>query len=118
MSKTIFDIIRFYLENVKVDVRSFDVDIFRINFFSHLEIRLLSGKWWFVFPCKTENNTVFVDKPNGIHYDTIILDSDIFQDLFTMDDNQLILTYGKFYPDYLSGDLSVLYDGIVKEITS
>lgn len=118
MSKTIFDIMRFYLENVKVDVRSFDVDIFRINFFSHLEIRLLSGKWWFVFPCKSENNNVFVDKPNAGYYDTIILDSDIFLDLFTMDDNQLILTYGKFYPDYLSGDLSVLYDGIVKEITS
>lgn len=88
-----------------------------INLECHiLEIRLLSGKWWFVFP-RYKKKILSIDKPNkNGGYDTIMIDGEIFDDLFTMDDNQLVLIYGKFYPDYLSGDQTELYNTIVKHL--
>ena len=117
MIRTIFDIMRLYLENPRRGIYDLEIDIFMINFAQHLEIRLLSEGWWFTFTSEEENGSVYIDRPNKTcGYDTIALDPEIFQDLFTMDDNQLILTYGKFYPDYLSGDLTELYNAIKKKI--
>ena len=32
------------------------------------------------------------------------------EDIQTMNDQQLVLSYGRFYPDYLGGDLTEVYD--------
>ena len=119
MTKTIFDILRFFIENPRGERYNLRIDNFVVNLDEHLEIRLRTDQWWFVFPETTSlNSAVSVDKPVDNRYDTIILPPEIFEDLFTMDDNQLILSYGRFYPDYLHGDLSSLYDTIKKEICS
>lgn len=117
--KTIFDILRLYIKTQIKEGNSifFDLGTHTIKLgCCNLEIRLQSGKWWFVFPGIRENK-ISVDKPNKTgEYDTIKIDGVIFDDLFTMDDSQLILIYGKFYPDYLSGDQTELYDAIVKHL--
>lgn len=116
--KTIFDILRLWIKNPIEDEIYFELNNLRINLDEYLEINLLSDKWWFAFPQYRENK-ISVDKPNRTGgYDTIMLDGEIFDDLFTMDDNQLILSYGRFYPEYLSGELTELYDRISKEINS
>lgn len=117
--KTIFDILRLYIKIPKIEGNtiSFDLDNHNIDLgYYNLAIRLLSDKYWFVFP-SYERNELRIDKPNRTGgYDTIMIDEGVHQDLFTMDDNQLVLTYGKFYPDYLSGDQTELYDAIVKQL--
>ena len=116
--KTIFDILRLWVKTPIEDEIYFELNNFRIYLDEYLEIKLQSDKWWFSFP-GDRKKIISVDKPDKTgNFDTIMLDWEIFDDLFTMDDNQLILTYGRFYPEYLSGDLTGLYDRISKEINS
>ena len=83
---------------------------------SYLQSKILSDEWWFVFSRNRDKN-IPVNKPNSIgSYDVLLVDGEIFDDVFIMDDNQLILTYGKFYPEYLSGDQTELYNTIVKKL--
>ena len=117
--KTIFDILRLYIKTPieEGNTISFDLDnhIIKLGYY-HLTIKLLSDKWWFRFP-SYERGILQIDKPNKTGgYDTIMIDGGVHQDLFTIDDNQLILIYGRFYPDYLSGDQTELYDAIIKQL--
>ena len=63
---------------------------------------------------------ISIQKPNlnDDGYAEFELDISFLKDIKTMDKNQLILSYGKFYPDYLSGDLTEIYDCLYDNLLS
>lgn len=120
--KTIFDIIRL-LNNTdnhhlrlsnKGYIISFDIN----DVFSAIQIRRESDDFWYAFIIHHKSRIITVEIPNLISYDSKSFDISLFDDILSLDDTQIILIYGKIFPEYLSGDLTKLYDTIAKEIDS
>ena len=111
--KTIFDILRLFVKQ-EFDGISTSVGGYVIYLDNYvINIKRETDRWWFCFQIRNHSRCVAIDKPDNVAYDTSFVSLDILDDLFTMDDSQIILTYGKFYPDYLSGNLSELYEAIL-----
>ena len=116
--KTIFDILRLFVkqefDEYSKSVGGYDISLSK----TLINIKRETDKWWFCFHIRNHSRCVAIDKPDNVSYDTLLVSLDILDDLFTMDDSQIILTYGKIYPDYLSGDLSELYEEILNSTKS
>ena len=117
--KTIFDIIRLLKYRDKTKRLSISNKEYTLQFviessYSAIHILKESEKYWYVF--MIEQKKVKIEIPNLTNYDQKYFNLSIFDDILSLDDTQLILIYGRIYPDYLSGDLTDIYDCIVKQL--
>ena len=121
--KSIYDVFRLFLDLQRENYSSIRIET--NNFYLYFDTEYDNGilihdeKSFFTFIFylgRISNGCLEVDKPSsdGRSLKVLWIDISFLDDMFTMDDNQLILTYGKFYPEYLSGDLSELYDSLLK----
>ena len=120
--KTIFDIIRLLNNKNNHHLRlpnkgyiiSFDIN----DVFSAIQIKRESDDFWYSFIIYHKSRIITVEIPNLITYDSKSFDISLFDDILSLDDTQIILIYGRNFPDYMSGDITKLYDAIAKEIDS
>ena len=121
--KSIYDVFRLFLDLQRENF--FNIRIETNNFYLYFDteydkaIFIHDGRSFFTFIFyldRISNECLEIEKPSldGESLKILWIDISFLGDIFTMDDNQLILTYGKFYPEYLSGDLTELYDCLIK----
>ena len=117
--KTIFDIIRLLnnrdkTKRLSISNKGYDISYLIERNYSAIHILKESEKYWYVF--MIEQKKVKIEIPNLTNYDQKYFNLSIFDDILSLDDTQLVLIYGRIYPDYLSGDLTDMYDSIAKQL--
>lgn len=66
----------------------------------------------YIFVFSKTVGSIEIQKPNSNDdgYSTFEFEYSFLEDIKIMDESQLVLSYGRFYPDYLRGDLTELYN--------
>lgn len=127
--KDIYDIIRL-ISTIKIvglpDIR-FSTKNFKLVFlvspgFYILSVKQIGKRYSFYLSIpKINSYKIEIEKPNSNDdgYKKFEFDYSFLEDIKIMDEIQLVLSYGRFCPDYLSGDLtemySCLYDNLLSE---
>ena len=123
--KDIYDILKLFssirLENnfsVNLEIKKLLLSIEIDHPADFLYIEHEQKNYIFVFSKMVDRISIQKPNLNDDGYTEFDLDSSFLEDIKIMDKNQLILSYGKFYPDYLYGDLTEIYDCLYDNLLS